>query len=310
MKKAVISFVAFCVVFVAALGLITTQANPAVTLPDTQDITWHGHVDTEYGTYNGALLNDLFNGHGDFAFVTGESYSGNWENSYMTGNGTVVFPEVGEYSGELRESKRNGQGTFSWYSGEEYIGNWNNDHMDGSGQYTFANGSIFTGAFRNNKPIEGTLTYKAKLSDDAAETEIVELTYVITKEMKKITFVTKGGLKYDGDVEGLLESGMATITYPSGNDYTGEVLKGQRNGIGQYTWKDEKGKTRSYYEGSWVKDRMHGQGKYHYTAALYPYLYGKYENNLPTGTLTYYKAAGNTFETTWSNGTCTSVKET
>ena len=37
---------------------------------------------------------------------------------------------------------------------------------------------------------------------------------------------------------------------------------------------------------------------------------GTFENDIPTGTLTYYKAAGNTFRTTWSNGSCIKIEET
>lgn len=310
MKKSIISFVAFCVAFVFAFGFIYTKANPAVSLPETQNLEWHGHIENEFGTYNGTLLDDLFNGHGDFAFVSGEKYVGDWDNSYMSGTGSIVFPAIGEYSGELVESKRNGYGTFTWFTGEEYIGDWENDEMSGQGQYTFENGCVFIGTFQSNQPIEGTLKYKAELDEEASETDIVEFTYVFSGLTKTITFSTKGGLKYNGDVSALYSTGTATVTYPSGNTYSGELSNGQRHGTGTYTWKSETGGNQSYFEGKWENDHMNGQGKYHYSSSEYPYLTGNFENDLPTGTLTYYKAAGNTFETTWSNGSCTNVKET
>ena len=66
----------------------------------------------------------------------------------------------------------------------------------------------------------------------------------------------------------------------------------------------------AYYDGNWKADHMNGSGTYHYSAAEYPYLSGNFENDVPSGTLTYYKEVGNTFETKWENGNCISVKET
>ena len=310
MKKAVLLFVAFCFAFAVSLGVISVKANPSAALPDAQDIQWNGHVENFRGTYNGTLLNGLFTGAGDFAFLGGETYSGEWNNSFMEGNGTVVFPGIGVYSGEMVESKRTGMGTFTWDSGAKYIGNWENDAMSGSGTYYFENGCVFDGIFDKNKPIQGTLTYEAEENMELINTDIQKLTYVFSAESNTITFSTKGGLVYSGDVSGLHSNGNASITYPSGNTYEGAVCEGKRNGSGKYVWKDKDGKMTSYYDGVWKDDHMNGQGKYHYSSNEYPYLQGLFVEDKPDGILTYYKAAGNTFETTWSNGSCTKVKET
>ena len=310
MKKAVLSFSAFCLVFVLSLGLIYTLANPAMRLPSTQDIAWNGHVENAQGTYNGTIINELFSGHGIFNFLSGEVYTGEWSNSFMSGNGTIIFPQVGTYTGAMLESKRAGMGTFTWNSGAKYIGNWENDAMSGSGSYYFENGCVFEGIFASNKPIEGTLLYKAPENAELADMDIQELTYKFSNAGNIITFRTKGDLIYSGDLSGLDAKGNAEITYPSGNTYEGSVSKGKRDGIGKYFWKDEKGNVLSYYDGAWTDDHMNGQGKYFYTCGQYPYLQGSFVNDCPEGNLTYYRAAGNTFETTWSDGVCTTVKET
>lgn len=310
MKKSILMFVAFCLAFVVSMGFIANQADPTISLLEAQSLEWHGHIENEYGTYNGTILDNIFSGRGDFAFLTGETYTGEWDNSHMSGSGSVIFPAVGQYTGELSESKRNGKGTFTWYNGDEYQGSWSNDAMSGDGTYTFANGCVLKGTFKNNKPVSGTIFYKVDSAEEIPDTEIIELSYEFSDKESRISFITKGGLKYDGDVSGLTSTGTATIVYPSGNTYSGEISAGKRHGTGTYTWKDAKGKTVSYYDGSWKNDHMNGQGKYHYSGNEYPYLTGNFEKDIPSGTLTYYKAAGNTFRTTWSNGTCTKIEET
>lgn len=311
MKKYGIAFVVFCGAFVAALGFIYYQANPAVRLSDEQmTLEWHGRIENEFGTYNGALLGDLFSGKGDFEFLSGETYTGEWQNSFMSGAGTVVFPEIGKYTGEMRGSKRNGKGTFIWLSGDKYKGRWANDAMSGKGKYSFSNGGVFEGTFNNNEPISGTYTREIDLPEDALETEISYLKYTVTATKKHVEFRTKSGLHYGGDISALVSTGSATINFPSGNVYIGELSAGKRQGIGKYIWKDSSGDTTAYYDGSWEQDSMNGQGDYHYSGSSYPYLSGSFRNDLPFGTLTYYKTRGNTFETEWTDGECTSVKET
>lgn len=311
MKKYIFSFIAFVLVFLGSLGLIYYKANPTTRLNNEQEqLKWHGHVENEYGTYDGALIGDLFTGEGSFRFLSGETYVGNWQDSYMSGTGEVSFPEVGEYTGDMSNSMRNGHGVFTWITGETYDGNWVDDEMSGEGTYTFSNGITLKGVYQHNKPVSGTLSYNDEADEDDPETKIVAFAYSFSDSERKIIFTTKGGLKYDGDISGLVGTGTATITYPGGNTYTGQLFEGQRNGPGKYVWKDRAGKTISYYDGEWESDHMNGSGKYHFSSSEYPYLSGNFDNDVPSGTLVYYKEAGNTFETKWENGTCISIKET
>ena len=311
MKKNIISFAAFVLAFFVSLVLISSRANPTARLAGEQEqLEWHGRVETEYGTYDGALIGDLFTGDGIFRFLSGEVYVGTWQDSHMSGNGVLSFPGVGEYSGEMSESVRSGRGIFTWDSGESYDGLWENDQMSGSGTYYFSDGSTLIGTFQNNKPVSGTLSYESEAGEEDPDTMIVSLEYTFSEREKKIAFTTKGGLEYDGDLFGLYETGNATVIYPDGNTYSGQLSSGQRNGSGKFEWKDSASKTLSYYEGNWSADHMNGLGKYHYSSAEYPYLSGNFQNDVPVGTLIYYKEAGNTFETKWENGTCVGIKET
>ena len=311
MKKYIIAFVSFCILFFIALGFIYCKTSPALTLSENDlELEWHGRIENEFGTYNGTLIGDLFSGTGEFNFLSGETYTGDWQDSYMSGNGTVTFPGVGTYTGSMAESKRNGYGTFTWLSGDKYEGNWENDEMSGDGTYTFPDGGVFSGTFAANKAVYGKYTYDITLSKDAQESDISHIEYTLTSEYKNLKFETKGGLTYSGEASALFSEGEATITYPSGNTYKGKLSKGKRDGYGKFSWIDSNGKTTSYYEGMWKQDKMQGQGRYYYSSSAYPYLYGSFADNAPSGTLTYIKEANNTFETVWSKGTCKSIKET
>lgn len=311
MKKFIVSFIVFFIVFLAALGFIYCQANPTTKLSAEQNLLeWHGQVENEYGTYRGSLIGESFSGIGTFSFLCEEFYAGDWQDSYMSGSGMLTFPEIGEYTGEMNDSKRNGNGTFTWYSGEKYDGSWENDTMTGKGKYTFANGSTLEGTFQNNKPVSGKYSFEINTENAIAESDIISLVYSFSDNEKQIVFSTKNGLKYNGDFSGLFENGKATITYPSGNTYTGQLFKGKREGSGKYSWNNQSGETTAYYDGNWKADHMNGSGEYHYSASIYPYLSGSFENDAPSGMLIYYKGFGNTFETKWENGKCTSVKET
>ncbi len=333
MKKNVIAFVTFCIVFILALVFIKYTANPNNELsPEVIDINWHGRVENTSGTYIGSLIGDCFSGDGDFYFLTGEIYTGNWDNSFMSGDGTIIFPDAGEYSGSLTNSERNGQGSFLFTNGDQYSGNWKNDKMSGTGTYKFSNGDKYVGSWSDNQMSgEGTYTFKNggkivgtfsqnnlikgkytrtfKLAADAEESDLTYIEYTFSDKSQNIVFKAKNGLSFNGELSALFDGGNATITYPSGDTYSGKLVDGKRFGEGKYCWYDDSGKINAYYEGNWQNDKMNGTGKYHYKNSMYPYLYGNYVNDTPTGTLTYYKEANNTFTTYWVNGECSEVKE-
>lgn len=311
MKKNLLSFVVFVLAYLGSIGFIYYKANPTtIIMAEQEPLEWHGRVENEYGTYDGTLIGDLFNGDGSFRFMSGETYVGDWQDSYMDGNGVMLFPDIGKYKGELSYSMRNGYGTFIWITGEKYYGFWENDEMSGLGTYVFSSGAKIEGEFQKNKPVSGILRYEDKASEDDPDTKIISLKYTFSKSKREIVFSTKGGLKYDGDASGLFTSGSATITYPSGNTYKGQILEGLRDGDGEYKWIDSSGKVLSFYEGKWSANHMNGAGEYHFSNSQYPYLSGKFKNDVPSGTSVYYKAEGNTFETKWKKGKCVSIKET
>lgn len=311
MKRALIAFATFCIAFFVAMTLMLESSEQDSLPLELGEQHWYGQIETAGGTYDGTLLGDYFEGRGNFRFINGEAYAGTWEDSYMSGEGTLTYPEVGTYSGEMSSSVRSGHGVFTWDTGDIYEGQWSDDLMSGEGEYRFADGSVFKGEFVDNQPISGTYTYSKAADSSLKGSDITFLKYELgdNDASGHIVFKTKAGLSFDGDASGLSDEGAASITYPSGNSYIGILSKGKRSGTGKYVWKNTSGKTVRYYKGSWSKDRMSGEGEYHFTAKKYPYLSGSFKNNVPIGSLTYYKAANNTFITTWKSGSFVKAKE-
>lgn len=276
--KTVLVAAASIVCFSAALSGISNYASPD-EFTTAEDIEQQFTVvETEGGTYFGSLREAAYAGMGEFQYFDG-----------------------GVYEGEFTESKREGTGTFTWPNGDSFTGTWHDDKMD-EGVYTFSSGAVFEGNFTESGfgdgdydlgsccDSKGFTSYKAEVSDG---------------EISSVEFTLPSGTVYKGEL-----TGTADIKYPSGNQYSGDVVSGVRSGYGKFTWKDKNGQITAYYEGTWKNDVMQGSGAYHFSSSIYPYISGNFVNGHPDGTAVYYKEADNTFSTTWSNGRCSKVKET
>lgn len=258
------------------IGSIEDKASDEEKTPNRLAASVSSTLETEGGTYIGPAIDYVYEGTGEFQYLSG-----------------------GVYEGEFSESKRHGEGTFSFENGDTYTGNWDADTMV-QGTYTFADGRTYEGSFKDNKFNDGTFTVS---------------TFPENLPYSSFTATFKGGVVDTIDLE-LLDgsyyrgelTGKAEARYPSGNTYSGAVKDGKRSGTGTFTWYDNGVKAASY-TGNWSDDLMSGTGKYFYTAAAYPCLEGTFEKGHVTGTATYYKEAGNAFSTTWVNGRCTGVTE-
>lgn len=236
---------------------------------------------------------------------SGGTYFGELAGTAYTGTGSFQYLSGGTYTGAFEKSQRSGEGIFTWENGDSYSGTWEDDAMK-EGTYTFVDGRSFTGTFSHGKMENGTFIIGSEPLDiPDTEDDITKFVATISGgAMSKIDLQTSSGYSYTGDL-----TGEAEIKYPSGNTYSGKVVNFERDGKGTFIWRTD-GSAVASYEGNWSQGVMDGKGIYHYTNENYPYLEGTFSDGKPTGTLVYYKASGNTFDTTWENGKCTKVKET
>ena len=214
-----------------------------------------------------------------------------------SGNGEFRYEEGGIYNGDLVDSMRSGIGTFVWPEGDCFTGEWEEDEMS-NGVYQFANGRRYEGTFVKNRFDTGIFD----LGECCEENGFVSFQAdFFGGKVASLHFQSSSGMIYEGDL-----TGTAEITYATQNQYSGAVLNGVREGQGEFKWMDGSGAS---YTGAWNRGIMQGPGKYYFSDKSYPYSEGTFVNGRPDGTATYYKEAGNTFTTTWSDGICTKVTE-
>ena len=56
--------------------------------------------------------------------LAGATYSGQWDNGEIDGEGKAVYPNGDEYVGSFKKGQRDGKGRMKYANGEEFNGNW------------------------------------------------------------------------------------------------------------------------------------------------------------------------------------------
>lgn len=210
---------------------------------------------------------------GDFTFVDGSIYSGNWIDGKLNGYGTSTSKNGSVYVGEWKDNKKNGKGSLTLADGSKYVGVWKDDTLSGLITFYFVDGSIFTGVMENDIINGyGTCTYPNGS--------------VYTGNWKNGEIYGKGrliktnGESYYGEWRNGKENGQGTYTNTNGSNYTGEWLDGKRNGFGTNTYSDG-----TKYIGEWSNNAMNGQGTIIYKIG--DRYAGEWKNGLKRGHGTY-----------------------
>ena len=312
MKVKIVLFFIFIIVLTTSILVINRFASPErITPPSIDESIVVRQIESAQGTYLGETISFIYQGFGEFTFLSGEKHLGSWDNSQMSGNGSTIFPGIGQYVGEYSGGVRSGRGTFTWFDGDIYDGKWQNDSMSGEGTYTFSSGATMEGFFTNNTIMYGRYNYVTEVYDDG-----MRVTIFLTVEISEgnfsdtIEFRTSSGLIYIGGFPKADSEVPAEITYPDGNRYTGVLINGKRSGEGVFTWMNSTyGPRECAYNGEWANDLMNGEGVYYYGVLDYPRLEGTFENGIPTGTCVYFKDERFSYVTVWTDGICTSIVE-
>ena len=260
--------------YVIILAGISTFASPEKFVTTEEISQQYTVIESSGGTYFGSVIESIYSGEGEFKYLAG-----------------------GVYTGEFADSQRSGVGTYTWENGDSFNGTWKNDNIE-NGTYTFSSGAIFRGQFEGNSFYNGEFD----LGPNCAENGLVYFrAQIVNMQIVSLDFKMEDGTTYKGAIQG-----TATISYSSGNSYTGKVMDGQRHGEGTFYWKEDSEIVASY-KGNWVDGVMSGSGTYYYTKENFPYIIGIFSDGKPEGTATYIKNATDSFTTTWANGKCTKV---
>lgn len=299
-KKGMQKGICVVVLFLIIVGAIYYLASPPKHLTSEASNNGFNQVEMDTELHPGDITKSMFTGKGEFHFLTGVVYSGDWKDSRMNGDGTCSYPGVGVYTGEYSDAVRCGTGTFLWENGDSYRGQWWDDSMT-TGIYTFTDGSVYKGSFADGKIVDGIFYYLPPQEDAVVQA----LTLTFKKgQAYSIRYKLSDKFSYDGS---LIVGGSATIHYKNGDRYSGNVSNGLREGNGAYTWIENENPIAKYV-GSWKEDAMCGEGTYYYTGEKYPTLCGTFKNSLPDGGCTYTNEAGDMFRADFKDGTCISVR--
>lgn len=206
--------------------------------------------------YTGSFFNGLFHGHGTLKDEANKrEYTGEFSNSARDGEGEERYPNGTRYKGEYRNGKRQGFGTLFGPEGNTlYQGNWfedawhgqgtvfrhkhagsswegqyegdlKHDKFCGNGIYTYSDNTIIEGQWLDDIPRDGDwtinypdgskfygfATFRLPEEDDASG---------ISESSKTSITKTSDALRVP------LPHGFGTLTYPSGQRYTGSFVYG------------------------------------------------------------------------------------
>ncbi len=95
------------------------------------------------GKYEGEFENEKKHGKGTYYWTSGDTYTGDWFDDKMAGQGVFTRSNGDRYEGQMTDNKMNGKGTLYWPKGNKYTGDWVNDKMAGQGIFTWFNGNRY-----------------------------------------------------------------------------------------------------------------------------------------------------------------------
>jgi hypothetical protein len=100
-------------------------------------------------------------GNGEYHWVNGDWYKGQWSNGKRTGQGTYYYASTGQTdTGRFLNGNRVGSGTVKWKNGDRYEGTWDDTsgNLNGQGIYYYVKGSSERGNYVNGKWVRAQST--------------------------------------------------------------------------------------------------------------------------------------------------------
>ena len=208
-------------------------------------------------------LDDKLRQQGNGKYVqatTGAVYEGNWNDSVLTGKGTLICPALGpsfKYTGRFQNSLPHGLGTVILLDGSSYRGEFAEGRLDGYGVFTDeTNRLVYRGDFQDGMK-----------HGQGEETNMDD------------------GTVYSGQFEFGKRCGTGELLR-NGQDrqvlYRGEWKDGLQNGEGEGSYEWFNGcDIQGWYQGAFSHGKMHGRGAVTTDGGcVYE---GMWENDRPTG---------------------------
>ncbi|MGB5685814.1 MAG: hypothetical protein WBM35_08385 [Candidatus Electrothrix sp.] len=107
----------------------------------------------------------------------------------------------------------------------------------------------------------------------------------------------KGKFKYIGQLKDNDLHGKGILTWPDGNEYSGDWIEGKRHGSGKFVWKNG-----TQYIGDWRDDKSTGKGTYTWIDRDEKKYIGDMKEDKFHGNGVMFYTSGDKYSGSWSNG--------
>jgi len=235
-------------------------------------------------SYEGQWVDNMRSGPGKLIWDNGGQWEGDFQNDIpWEGSGTIYSKDSNgftlRYEGEYKNGKRNGFGKRE-YARCVFEGQWVDGTRNGPGKLTWNDGGQWEGDFKDNSPWNGSGTIYIQKSNeerlrfdgehkDGKRTGFGKMQYpdcvyegqwVNDQRQGSGKLIWHDGSQWEGNfLNDTPWNGSGTMCMKDSQGFTlrfeGEYTGGKKNGFGKMQYPD------SVYEGQWVNDTCHGQGK-------------------------------------------------
>ncbi|KZV35740.1 phosphatidylinositol 4-phosphate 5-kinase 9 [Dorcoceras hygrometricum] len=188
---------------------------------------------------------------GEIMLSNGESYSGSLHGNIPEGSGNYEWLDGCKYEGEWRCGMRHGYGKLQWPSGAIYEGEFSGGYMHGSGMYIKPDNMTYKGRWRLN--LKHGLGHQSFPNGD-----IFEGSWIRGLPEGPGKYAWANGNMYLGNMKGGKMSGKGTLTWTNGDSFEGSWRNGMMHGFGVYTWSNG-----SCYVGTWTQGLKDGKGMFY-----------------------------------------------
>jgi hypothetical protein len=126
-------FIKICLTILVLLGTVNfSVASDLANCPSNQSVRWDNCVGTKK--------------------ISGETYTGEWKDNLMSGQGTLGDPNGPSYVGQFKAGKIHGQGRLTFTNvSVAYVGQFKDNMINGQGTLTMPDGTVKEGIFKNNE---------------------------------------------------------------------------------------------------------------------------------------------------------------
>ncbi|XP_027539194.1 radial spoke head 10 homolog B2-like isoform X2 [Neopelma chrysocephalum] len=238
-------------------------------------------------SYEGELVNGLYEGEGFARFEGGDTYKGTFSEGFMHGQGTYTWADGVKYEGTFAENVQMFSGRYTWNDGSvyegsikdgirhgfgffrsgtrpiSYLGEWCNGKRHGNGIIYFdeEHTSWYSGEWANNvREGWGMRRYKSGNTYEGQWKKNVRhghgrMIWLAAKQEYVGQWVN--GIQHGYGTHVWFFERSPLSQYPLRNEYVGDFVQGKRHGQGKFIYASG-----ALYEGQWVRNKKHGWGKF------------------------------------------------